>query len=108
MLWSGFSGQRFSLAVLQSCFFAGTALLLNNKRNQVFDSVVAIVLLAAVLALQWTLMNTRSPRGKIGFALFAALFTWVMIGSWFKKEKTLPDPDGSNPSPVLLEGKSTN
>jgi predicted membrane protein len=108
VVWFHGQWSTAQLCCFTVLFLAAVAVLVNDQRNEAFERAASLVMLAAILANQWTLMDRRTPRGKIHFALLAAFFTLLVIGPWFKKKKNLPDSDDSNGEPFVPEGKSTN
>jgi hypothetical protein len=96
LVWFRGQWSTVQLCCFTVLFVAALAVLANNQRNEAFERAASLVMLAAILANQWTLMDTRTPRGKIHFALLAAFFTLLVIGPWFKKQKNLPDSDDSD------------
>lgn len=96
LIWFRGQWSTAQLCCFTVLFVAALAVLVNNQRNEAFERAASLVMLAAILANQWTLMDTRTPRGKVHFALLAAFFTWLVTGPWFKKGKPLPNSDDSS------------
>jgi Na+-translocating ferredoxin:NAD+ oxidoreductase RnfD subunit len=95
LVWFRGQWSTVQLCCFTVLFLAAVAVLVNNQRNEAFERAASFVMLAALLANQWTQIDTRTPRGKIHFAILAAFFTWLVTGPWFRKKKTLPDSDDS-------------
>ena len=108
LIWFRGQWSAVQLGCFTVLFLATVAVLVNDQRSHTFERAASIVMLLALLVNQWTQMDTRTPKGKILFALLAAFFTWIVIGTWFKGEKTLPRSGLSIHSPVVHKRKSTS